>query len=229
MSAPDSVTAPEELIVLATGIAIVAVPAMPTGPRLSVPLETPLVNVAVVPLTPAIESVPAPSELAVRLPPGPIETVPLFTMLLFVTAASTLSVPAAPTVTPPVESPLELVTRTVPAETLRLLNELAPPNTIVPGPLVVSPKAPDTGPFKTSEYDVLLLVQVCALARATAAEPTLPTLLPVPPVPPPNLPNPMSPVMEALSRMPVPADTPLVPVALSVTVVELMLPAGFWK
>ena len=70
------------VIMLATGIAIVALPAIPTGPRFSVPLERPLVNVAVVPLTPAIESVPAPSELAVRLPPGPIETVPLLAMVL---------------------------------------------------------------------------------------------------------------------------------------------------
>ena len=123
---------------LATGIAIVALPAIPTGPRFSVPLERPLVNVAAVPLTPAIESVPAPSELAVRLPPGPIETVPLFTMLLFVTAASTLSVPAAPTVAPPAGIAPDEVTRTVPAETLRLVNELVPPSSIAPGPLVVS-------------------------------------------------------------------------------------------
>ena len=122
---------------LATGIAIVALPAIPTGPRFSVPLERPLVNVAVVPLTPAIESVPAPSELAVRLPPGPIETVPLLAMLLF-TAASTLSVPAAPTVAPPAGIAPDEVTRTVPAETLRLVNELVPPSSIAPGPLVVS-------------------------------------------------------------------------------------------
>ena len=122
---------------LATGIAIVALPAIPTGPRFSVPLERPLVNVAVVPLTPAIESVPAPSELAVRLPPGPIETVPLLAMLLF-TAASTLSVPAAPTVAPPAGIAPDEVTRTVPAETLRLVNELVPPSSIAPGPVVVS-------------------------------------------------------------------------------------------
>ena len=122
---------------LATGIAIVALPAIPTGPRFSVPLERPLVNVAVVPLTPAIESVPAPSELAVRLPPGPIETVPLLAMVLL-TAASTLSVPAAPTVAPPAGIAPDEVTRTVPAETLRLVNELVPPSSIAPGPLVVS-------------------------------------------------------------------------------------------
>ena len=76
---------------------------------------------------------------------------------------------------------------------------------------------------------MLLLVHVWALASTTAAEPTLPTLPPVPPAPPPNLPNAMSPVTLASRRMPVPADTPLVPVALSVIVLGLMLPALFWK
>ena len=58
-------------------------------------------------------------------------------MLLF-TAASTLSVPAAPTVAPPAGIAPDEVTRTVPAETLRLVNELVPPSSIAPGPLVVS-------------------------------------------------------------------------------------------
>ena len=137
LSAPDSVTAPEEFIVLATAIAIVALPAIPTGPMFSVPLARPFVNVAALPLTPAIESVPAPSELAVRLPPGPIETVPLLAMLV-VTGASTLSVPAAPTVAPPAGIAPDEVTRTVPAEILRLVNELVPPSSIAPGPFVVS-------------------------------------------------------------------------------------------
>ena len=149
LSAPESVTAPEERIELATGIAIVALPPRPTGPRLSVPLESVSVKVAVEPLTPAIVRAPAPSELAVTPPPGPITIVPLLAMLL-VTGASTLSVAAEPTVTPPDDRPPALVTRTVPADAVRLLKEFAAPNTIVPGPLVVSPNAPVTGPFMTS-------------------------------------------------------------------------------
>ena len=185
-----------------------------------------LVKLAPVPLTPASERAPVPIEPVVRLPPAPIETVPELARPL-VTAVSTLSVPAEPTVTVPLESPPDAVTRTVPAETLRLLNELEPPSTMVPGPLVVSAKAPAMGAFTMSEYDVLLFVQVCALPRMMPAEPTLETFPPVPPVPPPNFPNVVSPETLLLTRMPVPEPMALVADPVSVTDMTFALPTWF--
>ena len=197
----------------ATGIAIVAFPAMPTGPMLSVPLARLLVNVAALPLTPAIESVPAPSALAVRLPPGPIETVPLLAMLV-VTGASTLSVPAAPTVAPPAGIAPDEVTRTVPAETLRLLNVLAPPSSIAPGPLVVSAKVPVMGVFTISEYAVLLFVQVWFAPRMMPAAPVVFKGLRM---------NRVLPVTLLFTRMPVPEPMSVVADALIVTDITLLL------
>ena len=178
-----------------------------------------LVKLAPVPLTPASERAPVPIEPVVRPPPAPIETVPELAMLL-VTEARRSSVPAAPTVTVPDESPPDAVTRTVPAETLRLLNELVPPSSIAPGPLVVSAKAPAMGAFTTSAYDVLLFVQVCALPRMMPAAPAVFRGLRM---------NRVSPVTLLLIRMPVPEPMALVADPVSVTDITLLLDVLFWN
>ena len=76
-----------------------------------------LTKEALVPKTPASERAPVPREAAVRVPPAPIETVPLLATVL-VTLARTERVAPDPTVTEPVPKAEVLEAVSVPPETV---------------------------------------------------------------------------------------------------------------
>ena len=76
-----------------------------------------LTKEALVPATPASESAPVPREAAVKVPPDPMETMPLLATEL-VTLARTESVPPDPTVTEPVPKAAAFEATKVPPETV---------------------------------------------------------------------------------------------------------------
>ena len=184
---------------------IVELPAIVTDAGASVAADV-LVKLAPVPLTPASDRTPVPIDAAVRPPPAPIVIVPELATL-FVIDASRFRLPPLFTVRLPVPDDCALVNFSVPAPTVRLLKVFVADSVTVPAPLVVRfLPAPATLQLKISAYvgELLVHVWLAVLPRLTCSTALVAERIAV---------NVVSPTTSALTRMPVPAETPFVPVA----------------